>query len=429
MLKRKGQNPSRFSDAMLLNWLAWLARQMADHRQTVFLVERIQPSWIRGQSGRWTYALTSRATGWTLLGLVLAIALLVFTLTFVPSGDTVAEFAATSLSAANVLASVDLAWRLAGRFTLIGLVAGLICGARFAFNTRRGSTPGAEPRSIWTPVGNVISASVLPPLAVLIPRLGASFAAAGASLITTIVGLALVDLPTMFLSAIAFRAWGSGNSPYHDIFTVDALNWSWLPSLKGAIAGFAAGCLLGSALALTFVRGAPGLAWLITILFVALPVGLVLGAALGLVAGLRASIVESAPASNRWVIVHARNALAAGVMLGAGLGLCGAISAAAPAVLAHLTGNLVWPQVIIAVGVGATCALVFGAVGALHYGGFSLLQHVIVRLILVTQRRIPWRLSHIASQAEDLAFLRRVGTGYIFIHRLMLEYFGALPEA
>ena len=30
--------------------------------------------------------------------------------------------------------------------------------------------------------------------------------------------------------------------------------------------------------------------------------------------------------------------------------------------------------------------------------------------------------------AKDLIFLRRIGGGYIFIHRLLLEYFAALTE-
>jgi DNA polymerase III delta prime subunit len=428
MLKRKGQSPNRFSDAVLLNWTGWLARQMAAHQQTVFLVERMQPSWISGQLGRWIYALASRVVGWTLFGAVFAAGLIIFATTFTTQAHDLAQFAATNLSPASLFSALDLGWRFAGRFTLIGLVAGLICGARFAWNTRRGAAPGGGQPEWWTPALNMLGGSILPPMVVLAPRLIGSFTAAGASLINIIVGLALVDLPAIFLAAIAFRTRVSGESTFRDIATVDALNWSWVQSFKWARLGFVAGGVLGSVCALTFMPSLDPVA-LLVILLAAIPPGMVVGAALGLLAGLRARALEGTPASGQWVLRHARSALAAGLMVGAGLGLCGAVSMAAPAIIGLISGVEVFPDIVFALGIGLVCALVFGAVGVFYYGGFSLLQHVTLRLILIAQRRIPWRLAQIANQAEDLAFLRRVGTGYIFIHRLVLEHFASLPEA
>lgn len=39
---------------------------------------------------------------------------------------------------------------------------------------------------------------------------------------------------------------------------------------------------------------------------------------------------------------------------------------------------------------------------------------------------IPWRLIRFLNYCTELDFLRRVGGGYLFIHRLLLEYIAEL---
>src|SRR5262245_53741478 len=41
-------------------WLAWLARGMQKHGQTVFLIEQLQPSWLPTRIERCAYLLTAR---------------------------------------------------------------------------------------------------------------------------------------------------------------------------------------------------------------------------------------------------------------------------------------------------------------------------------------------------------------------------------
>jgi hypothetical protein len=45
MFNRRGAN-SRYSKAQTKHWLIWLAQQMVQQSQTVFLIERMQPSWL-----------------------------------------------------------------------------------------------------------------------------------------------------------------------------------------------------------------------------------------------------------------------------------------------------------------------------------------------------------------------------------------------
>jgi hypothetical protein len=41
-------------------------------------------------------------------------------------------------------------------------------------------------------------------------------------------------------------------------------------------------------------------------------------------------------------------------------------------------------------------------------------------------RCIPWRYSRFLDYAAERILLRKVGGGYIFVHRLLLEYFASL---
>jgi hypothetical protein len=42
---------------------------------------------------------------------------------------------------------------------------------------------------------------------------------------------------------------------------------------------------------------------------------------------------------------------------------------------------------------------------------------------------MPWNYAAFLDYAASRVFLRKVGGGYIFVHRMLLEYFAALPDA
>jgi hypothetical protein len=56
-------------------------------------------------------------------------------------------------------------------------------------------------------------------------------------------------------------------------------------------------------------------------------------------------------------------------------------------------------------------------------GGITCLKHLTLRLILYFNRYIPWNYAHFLDYATERISLRKVGGGYIFIHRLLLEHF------
>ena len=46
--------------------------------------------------------------------------------------------------------------------------------------------------------------------------------------------------------------------------------------------------------------------------------------------------------------------------------------------------------------------------------------------ILARNNLLPWRLVPFLDHCVDLIFLRRVGGGYIFVHRLLMEHFAEM---
>lgn len=64
--------------------------------------------------------------------------------------------------------------------------------------------------------------------------------------------------------------------------------------------------------------------------------------------------------------------------------------------------------------------------GWAFYGGISLTEHYTLRFILARNNLLPWRLVPFLNHCVDLIFLRRVGGGYIFVHRLLMEHFAEM---
>jgi hypothetical protein len=81
-----------------------------------------------------------------------------------------------------------------------------------------------------------------------------------------------------------------------------------------------------------------------------------------------------------------------------------------------------------ALGLGLSGGLVGGLAGGLASGGDACLQHLTLRLILVRHSFAPWRYVAFLDYADERILLRKVGGGYIFIHRLLQDYFASLYE-
>ncbi len=72
--------------------------------------------------------------------------------------------------------------------------------------------------------------------------------------------------------------------------------------------------------------------------------------------------------------------------------------------------------------------LAAGLLTGLLLGGLAALQHGILRLILWRTKTLPLKLDRFLDYATTTIFLHKVGGGYMFIHRFLLEYFASLPD-
>ncbi len=65
---------------------------------------------------------------------------------------------------------------------------------------------------------------------------------------------------------------------------------------------------------------------------------------------------------------------------------------------------------------------------ALRMGGSPSIQHAVLRLFLWHAQSISWKYSRFLDYATEHILLRKVGGGYIFIHRFLQEYFASLDN-
>ena len=62
-------------------------------------------------------------------------------------------------------------------------------------------------------------------------------------------------------------------------------------------------------------------------------------------------------------------------------------------------------------------------------GGFTVLQHAVLRLMILLKHDLPWNYARFFNYCVTRIFMRRVGGGYIFVHRMIMEHFASLSEA
>ena len=65
---------------------------------------------------------------------------------------------------------------------------------------------------------------------------------------------------------------------------------------------------------------------------------------------------------------------------------------------------------------------------ALFLGGLAFIQHFALRFILSRAGCLPWNLTRFLDHATERILLRKVGGGYIFVHRLLQDYFASLYQ-
>ena len=68
----------------------------------------------------------------------------------------------------------------------------------------------------------------------------------------------------------------------------------------------------------------------------------------------------------------------------------------------------------------------YAPLGFIWFGGLELIRHGSVRVVLAVTRRFPFACVRALEEAVGLAFVRRAGAGYVFMHRLLLDHLAGL---
>jgi hypothetical protein len=174
------------------------------------------------------------------------------------------------------------------------------------------------------------------------------------------------------------------------------LSWSWKQAKNGLIGGVIIGLFIG------VING------LINGIVTGVINGLINGLIVGLIGGLISGLIVAKPRvkqrtiPNQGVRSSVRNCVVVGLIVG---------------LIAALT-----TMQIFSVNEGFSYGLISGLIVGLQYGGAACIQHFNLRLILYRADRIPWNYARFLDFASDRLLLKKVGGGYLFYHRMLMEH-------
>jgi adenylate kinase family enzyme len=198
---------------------------------------------------------------------------------------------------------------------------------------------------------------------------------------------------------------------YPQIKLVEPIKWSWKKaqnSLKqGLIIGLVFGLVLGGIGVIFPAQAIAG----VNNIKAAARAGLRIATGTAIIfvvlRGITGATIEPVAVPNQGIWHSAKNA-AIFILLGA-IGL-------------ELVAQIIGLRAL--VGVGVVTGLLFGTLGA----GEACIKHLALRLVLWNDGCIPWNYARFLDWAAERSLLQKVGGGYIFIHRLFLEYLAGMAN-
>lgn len=223
---------------------------------------------------------------------------------------------------------------------------------------------------------------------------------------------------------------GLANLVNTEIKPAEVITWSWMGIWRrlGRIE------LLGNALGIGLIFGLVG-GQVGTALAIKPVSGLIIGKLIFglvgmlifvLVGGLSSTMLDkhSLIKPNQGIHSSARNSLLVGLASGIVFGLVfGLLSTQVNVEGLGLTNGL---------STGLEVGLIFGLLGGLiiglRTGGAACIQHFVLRSLLWLAQSIPLNYPQFLDYAAERLLLRKVGGGYIFYHRLLLDYFTMLDN-
>lgn len=364
MLSRRGCR-SLYSTKSTLHWLSQLAKNLSRESETVFLIEKLQPSWLNTNYQIWFYTLS--------VGISIGLGI---TLLIAPILDGLSGMVSSGVPVRYL---VDA-----------GLSAGTLWGAAFILFGN----------SVSKPIGQVLIGTLGGVLwgIIVFTRGNSSIDYIGSGIIYALI----LGLTSGIMTP--------------KIQIIERLEWSWQTAKVKLSNGLTTGLLVGMALGGIFgffmaVRLTDNIlpALLSTAVFSFL-LGLVCEVIGGIVSvcvgGINsAEIINTRVRPNEGIYNSLRYMIWILLISSLLFGFSGFI--------------FKFPRIF---------AISLGGVTALLSAGSVILKHSILRLIMWLCRLTPFNYTAFLSYCTDCILLQRVGGGYIFIHRSLLDYFSLLSE-
>ena len=191
---------------------------------------------------------------------------------------------------------------------------------------------------------------------------------------------------------------------------VENLKWSWKNARKNLIRGMIFGSIWGLIIKIPYyllLNPLPSSIFnshFIDSLIRGLVFGLNMGLTLGLIRGLTSPGIETHTVPNQGIWQSAKNATVFSLFA---------------FLVACVAGALLHWRVLYWGPFGLSFGLIAG-------GGEACIKHFILRVILYYSGSIPWNYTRFLDYATERIFLQKVGGGYIFVHRLLLEHFAQM---
>jgi DNA polymerase III delta prime subunit len=415
MLKRRGIN-DRYSRTQVIHYLTWLAQRMVQESRSVFLIEDLQPTWLLTPLEQKIYRVIVMGVAGLLCGFVMGF------------------FARTLNYLIHPLLGIQL-----------GISAGLLSGIVVGF------LPMLRSNSSFGIMAGLVSGLIFG----LIGRLVESLQPVNLGIFGLLCALVLLRL----------------NNPHFE--PADTVQWSWTKGKQKFIAGLIWGLTVGGTLLVmrwrfltpdflaicTYFQKEPEslIQWTGSVLinFICqenrsinletllglLVLGVFAGLNVGLVLGFKKiSEIESRTIPNHGIWKSTMNAVKL-------LAFCGPLAMLISVSfwllyswfpiegITPISSNFIWwihyGNKLVPDGLmfGLSVGILLGVIGGLVGGensGLIVLQHFVLRVIFWIRGYIPWNYARFLNYAADRILLKKVGGGYIFIHRLLLEHFAQL---
>jgi len=409
MLQRKGKSAQPFSQEQTSSTLTWLAQRMAEHNKSMLLMEDIQPSWLSGIAQHAVYLFVFCMS----LGLLTGVVSVVFWLGVGPVFD-VTQDPATKKSVFWLIIQFPV-W-----FLMIGILDRVIPNTLFGRSNSLLSTTARAFAKFVVYLG----------LWLLWPLVAWSTKTWDPS---WIIGDIIFGVTASSFFAILAR----NQRISLDVQTVESLRFSPLKAMQGFFWGSVVGFVIYQAYlwlwALLLLKQPPDWfpyfwqdkTWEEPLSCITYPV---FGGVMGMVIGsLVPRVVKGKTTPNQGMRMSIRNSITAGILAAPLVGVTGLLLVQLWLWLPINKDTIFSPiqKTVLGLSFGVWAAFYM----ALWFGALDFLKHYLLRNILVLAGNLPRNFRGFLNYGVKLNILQRVGGGYIFVHRLLLEYFASLKSS